>query len=380
MSEDLKHRIASHIREYDGQGIHRTGTDVDLESANWLADKIEEIGLKPQLQEFPLSRIDIIKAELTVGDQRLEGVPLFDCARYTDQGGIKGTLGDLENDNADIGVSTVPPWSGHEYAIKFREARKRGNFKTMVSVTIGPSEGLFLLNAEDFLQPIGPPVLQVSSKEGAWLKDATKDNALATVVVHSQRVSAKAFNVVTEIKGMNGDLQPLVVMTPRSGWWQCASERGGGIAAWLEIMRYFNESPPERDIIFTANSGHELHHLGMDYFLDDNPGLLDRAHIWLHLGANFAARDSMSIMVASDEETKDTFFASIGDIEFNTRIGKPFGEAIPIYENGGRFISIGGSNSLFHAPEDLWPDAVDLDKTTRLVEGLIDFSKQLVKT
>ena len=47
---------------------------------------------------------------------------------------------------------------------------------------------------------------------------------------------AQAFNVVAVVSRTDG-APPLVVMTPRSGWWSCASERGGGFACWLEIMR-----------------------------------------------------------------------------------------------------------------------------------------------
>jgi hypothetical protein len=32
-------------------------------------------------------------------------------------------------------------------------------------------------------------------------------------------------------------LAPVVVITPRSGWWACASERGPGIAAFIELAR-----------------------------------------------------------------------------------------------------------------------------------------------
>ncbi|MHA1477605.1 MAG: hypothetical protein ACTSPU_05335 [Promethearchaeota archaeon] len=32
--EDLKQRIATTIKEYDNQGIHRTGTEVDKQSAH----------------------------------------------------------------------------------------------------------------------------------------------------------------------------------------------------------------------------------------------------------------------------------------------------------------------------------------------------------
>ena len=51
-------------------------------------------------------------------------------------------------------------------------------------------------------------------------------------------------------------------MTVRSSWWQSTSERGGGLVCWLESLRALIASPPLCDVIFTANSGHELPSMG----------------------------------------------------------------------------------------------------------------------
>jgi hypothetical protein len=64
-----------------------------------------------------------------------------------------------------------------------------------------------------------------------------RQGAHAVVTAQVERTQAQAFNVVTVVAGTNRSAAPLVVMTPRSGWWWCASERGGGLACWLEIMR-----------------------------------------------------------------------------------------------------------------------------------------------
>ena len=122
-------------------------------------------------------------------------------------------------------------------------------------------------------------------------------------MLHCETVKATARNVEAKIAGSDPDLSPVVVMTPRSGWWANASERGGGIACFLEIMRAVNASVPKRDVIFTANTGHELGHTGLDLFLHNNPGLTKDAHIWMHLGANFAAKFGSQVRLQySDDE------------------------------------------------------------------------------
>ena len=40
--------------------------------------------------------------------------------------------------------------------------------------------------------------------------------------------------MIARVAGADAALAPIAVLTPRSGWWHCAGERGGGIAIWLE--------------------------------------------------------------------------------------------------------------------------------------------------
>jgi hypothetical protein len=70
--------------------------------------------------------------------------------------------------------------------------------------------------------------LQVSSVEADWLRERAAAGAPARLVASATRRPAQAFNVVGKIPGSNPAAAPLVVMTPRSGWWTCA---GSGEAA-----------------------------------------------------------------------------------------------------------------------------------------------------
>jgi len=53
-------------------------------------------------------------------------------------------------------------------------------------------------------------------------------------------------------------------MTPHSSWWRSTAERGGGLVCWLESLCALIAAPRACNVIFTANSGHELGHLGLD--------------------------------------------------------------------------------------------------------------------
>ena len=46
----------------------------------------------------------------------------------------------------------------------------------------------------------------------------------------------------------------LVVSTPRSGWTDCAGERGPGIAMWLALADWMPRAFPQHSLLFLCNS------------------------------------------------------------------------------------------------------------------------------
>ena len=98
-------------------------------------------------------------------------------------------------------------------------------------------------------------------------------------------------------------------MTPRSSWWQSTAERGGGIVCWLETLRALLGERPARPVVFTANTGHELGHLGLDDFIARRPGW-DRSSaeggaVWVHYGANIGAAGGTLSLVSPDAGLRD---------------------------------------------------------------------------
>ena len=272
-------RVAHIIETYDRQGWRRTGTQVDRDNAEWLASEIAGLGLEPTLEPFALDRVDPHECYVEIGERRLEGVPLFD-ATFTSAAGVTGTLG-LAGSGADIAV--VDSDSG---AARRREVRESGA-NALVIATRGPTEGLSLLNAGAFLAPYEPPAIQVDGRSGEWLHERAASGAPARVVAVAERVPTEAYNVTTTVPGSGHARPRLAVNTPRSGWWEVAAERGGGLACWLETMRAVRDSSPARPVFFSANSGHELGFLGMERLVDAHPEHLHAT--WLHFGANIGA-------------------------------------------------------------------------------------------
>jgi hypothetical protein len=358
----VQQRIGAVIRAYENQGFHRTGTDVDRVSGDWLANEVRQIGLEPEREEFSLSRVDPAGTSLVVNGRTVEGLPFFDGG-FTSPAGISGILGALDS-GASIGLTEIPPNASETGALG--DARRQSRHQAIIAITRGRVPGFCPSNADSFLRPFGPPVLQVAGEEAAFLADCARQGAKVLLTAYAQRVHAQAFNVVARVSGTDRGAAPLVVMTPRSGWWRCASERGGGLACWLEIMRATHAAKPVRDVLFVASSGHELGHVGLDSFIERRPGLVPAVKAWIHLGANIgAAQGPGNILQASDDEMESTMAEAMtgAGLRIDRRLargGVPLGEAVNVHRGGGRFISIIGSNDLFHNPSDRGPDVIDL--------------------
>jgi hypothetical protein len=367
----VRQRIGALIRAYEEQGWHRTGTDVDRASAEWLANEVRQIGVQPMREEFSLSRVDPVDASLVTNGRKIEGLPLFDGG-FTGATGIEGSLGPLGSD-APIGFAELAPNAADAGALG--EARRQNSHEAIVVATRGALPGFCPSNADSFLRPFGPPVLQVASEEASLLAEQARQGAKVLLAVHVERVQAQASNILAVISGTDRNLAPLVVMTPRSGWWSCASERGGGLVCWLEIIRAVRDAEPIRDVLFVASSGHELGHLGLDDFIARRPRLVPGAKAWIHLGANIgAAQGPANILQASDDEMEQMMAkamtgAGLAIDRRHPRGVEPLGEARNIHRGGGRFISIIGKNDLFHSPDDRGPDVVDLNVIERFAKA-----------
>jgi hypothetical protein len=358
---EREQRIVTLIREFETQGFHRTGTDVDNASGDWLAEQVRRAGLTPALEPFAVDRIDPQTCRISIGDRTIEGLPLFD-GTFTAAAGISGRLG-LPDSNADIVLGRTAVNGAGAGALG--ELRRANRSKAIVAITDGRRPGLCPSNADAFLRPFGPPVLQVSSDESAWLNAEAGRGATATLIAEVTRTRVTANNVTTMVAGRDRELPPLVIMTPRSGWYWCASERGGGIAVWIEVMAAMRSPQPRRTILFVASSGHELGHLGINAFIERRPGIVKQAIGWFHLGANVGAAVEPGVTLQASDDELDVLLT--GELEkaglaISRRAARnrvPGGEAEAVHNGGGRYASIIGGNGLFHNLGDRGPEAID---------------------
>jgi hypothetical protein len=367
---DLRSRAARWLAGWDALGPHRTGTRGDEAGADWLAGEAAALGATVAFEEFRLDRLDPIRAFIEIDGERIEAIPVFD-APSTDAAGVSGRLGPVGGE-CDIAVAELSPQT--VYDGEAEQQRRIEGHRGFVIVCAGKSPGPALLNSEAFSRPYGAPAIHVSSRQRELVLAAAERGAPARLVAESRRTPATARNVVVALGGAAAGGPPLVVMTPRSSWWQSTAERGGGIVCWLESLRALLAGPPARPVVFTANSGHELGHLGLDEFLARRPEY-DRpasrgGATWVHYGANIGARAGPLSLMSADDDLRDLAAAELARVgepfELTEKTELPNGETRDIHVGGGRYLTLVGENDLFHLPQDRWPDSVDLDAVTRI--------------
>jgi len=376
--DEVERRSADAIRAYSAEGHHRTATAVDRASADALRARARATGAAASLEPFDLSRVDPAAAFVQIQGQRLDGLPMFDGA-FNGAGGVTGAIGPAGGDRP-IGWTRIAP--NAEAAL--RKMREGSRHAAIVAVTMGGKPGLCPVNAGWFSEPFGPPVLQVSSEALAAIEHASASGVEVRVVAHATRRRAQAFNVVADIRGTDPTLPPVCVMTPRSGWHANASERGGGLACWLETMRAVVAARPRRTVRFIASSGHELGHLGLHDYLHRNPALAGGAFAWVHFGANIGTSTGDVGMTPSDDRLRDAAVRAFAPHGLEKIRQSPAaqvgGEAATIQEQNGRFISFIGANAWFHNSRDLWPDAVDIATVARFARATADLTLQLANS
>ena len=359
-------RAAAWLNAWDSQGTHRTATAGDEAGADWLADEAAALGATPAIEDFALDRLDPGDAYLECAGARIPGVPLFD-APATAADGVAGKLG------RDIAVVELSPRNVYDPA--YEKMRRAVVPRGLVIVSTGDQPGLGVLNAEQFRSPYGAPAIQVASEAREAVMTALAQQMPARLVAASRRTPARARNIVAALPGRNRALPPVVVMTPRSSWWQSTAERGGGLVCWLESLRALLAAPPLCDVIFTANSGHELGHLGLDDFIARRPGwerpVAAGGAVWVHYGANIgAAGGDLAIMSTSDDlrasAAAELARAGRPADRIAPKTVVPSGETRDIHRAGGCYLTLVGSNPLFHLPQDRWPHAVDATAVARI--------------
>ena len=365
--------VGRRIREYEGFGIHRTGWPGDMGSANWGLAELQGDGVDGWIEEFEFPMFRAESTRVTWDGGGADGVALHDCG-VTDADGVAGGL--VTAGDADVRGKIVlagendPAFDQGPVYERIAELETAGAAGLVLqrSDSLG---AINVLNAYRIAEPIGLPVLQIAGPDGSGLSEAAKAGGQGILIIDATRKTARARNVAVTMPGDDPDAAPVAIMTPRSGWFICASERGGGVAIWLGLAAAIAAMPTRRRTVhMVASSGHEINHYGLQAFLSARDGLETTAIAWLHLGALIGSRARSVKIEPSDAELgamARSAFESSG-AERWMMWDRRGGEAENIAKAGGRYVSLRGEaadneggETFFHSPNDSIDRASDIE-------------------
>ena len=255
-----------------------------MAGADWLAAEVAALGAEAAIEKFALDRLDPIAAFLEIDGARIEAVPVFD-APATDAAGIWAGSG------RSAATPTSPSPNCHRkpsIAANSSGCAASRRHRGFVVVCDGESPGLAPAECRKF-----PRDLMVRRRSTFRARRATACSprrrrapgpARRREPPHpghrSQRGHlARAATVRQRGAARRDDAAQLMVAIDRR-----ARRRHRLLAR--DTARAVRRRRRARPVIFTANSGHELGHLGLDDFVARRPGLGSAGIRWRrHLAA-----------------------------------------------------------------------------------------------
>jgi len=288
-------RLFADLKSFAEAGNKRSGGAGDRWTADWTAKRLAAAGFDVERQSFDVPWFEASRCELVLGDL---GVPLVaqPLAIETGEAGLEAPLRLVEAagrlDGA-IAVLRLPyrRWSSLvDRAVRdpLADALARGA-SAVILVTTGPTGEALLLNAPTDRPASDKPLALLAPRLAAPVIEAARYGSTAKLLLRGRGGLRLAQNVIG--RRVRPGRPWLVVSTPRSGWTDCAGERGPGIAIWLALADWMPRAFPQHSLLFVCNSGHEYENLGASHIVEKvGPPQRDTA-FWLHLGANAATRD-----------------------------------------------------------------------------------------
>lgn len=277
---------------YQSFGDKAAGGPGDQAFGAWLEDELKGLGYACARQTYDVPAYEG-EASLTAGTARAMLIPQASVVP-TAAGGLTAPLYVAEPGRSGPGIALLvlphARWSTIVGPVARRvQSVLQGGASAVVIVTTGSSGEALALNAPPDKALFDRPVAVLAPKDAEPFLKAAGTGASATLRMDGRAFRRPAYNVTATLK--RGATKTLVISTPRSGWFACAGERGSGMAVFVMLARWAARTRLPVDIALTANSGHEYENFGGEHALHDFAPPPANTALWIHLGANVAARD-----------------------------------------------------------------------------------------
>lgn len=334
------------IAEIVDHGIRRPAYPADRWVENWSTELFEEFGLEDARQErVPLQRWDPGPATLMLqpNGPRYTGFPLPHAAAREVEGELAMLTRDQSPGSLDgqIAVFELEPitlpqaaarglaTSSYDPAGDFDALEQTLPFGTGFQEVMEPAiaagavgfVGLltgFPWETRDYYVPYDAiarptPGLWLSGSDGRkLLEQLGRAPGTGRLAVRAARERAVSHNVIGTLRGADDNW--VIVASHHDGPWASAVEDGSGIAMVLAQARYWSRVPRRRrphNLLFLLTAGHMAAAAGTNAFVEENPRLLERTVLEVHLehaARRCVARDGK--LVRTDEPEVRWWFTS----------------------------------------------------------------------
>jgi len=280
---------------YSQFGEHRTATDGENKTTDWITERLEAAGLQTSFQSFPVETYFVSETSLIVDGQQIDCFPLWPPC-WTGSHPVRAPLAPLGATadqqkgriallKASPSFGALPFLSSEEDATLFHAVADAGALAVVV-VGSGLSGEIHAYNTPDDTDVSPVPAVQVSARYEPVLVAAARQGTKVSLLLDGRtEPQAEARNVFGRLyRGKN----LIVISTPKSGWFTCAGERGPGVALFLALACWVSQRKSQTSYLFDANTGHEIGGLGVRRFFEELAPTPDQVLAWIHLGANIA--------------------------------------------------------------------------------------------
>ncbi len=279
------------LDRYRAFGMKVSGGDGDNRCGAWVADQMNKLGYTVVQQSFEVPWFDANRAVIVC-----DGVSAPVLVHTGGGIAVKGTLalilpGISEPDvDGRIALIQLPygRWSSDDdprIAQPIARAFAKGAVG-VVLITQGPTGEAIALNTAAPISGAGPVAILAPNAAAPFLAAL---GSPADLIIEGTGGERAAFNVIARLE--RGHATDLLISTPRSGWLECAGERGPGLAIWLLLAEWLAGANLGVNLVFFCSTGHERGHAGVTQFIANGAPAAEHTALWLHLGANCATRD-----------------------------------------------------------------------------------------
>lgn len=279
------------LERYHSFGDKASGGPGDEACGAWLEGELKAMGYTTHRQVFETPAFEGPEASLTCGTARAVVLPQA-IVTPTPAEGLTAPLRMAGRPGPGIAILVLPyaRWSTAKGDIARRvNAIIAEGAQAVILVTTGPTGEAIALNTPVDAPLFDRPVAILAPRAAGPFLAAAAQGQTATLSMAGRSFRRPAWNLTATLK--RGAAKSLVLSTPRSGWFGCAGERGTGVAVWHGLAAWAAKAKLPVDVALIATSGHEYEYAGGEHFIATiAPKPADTA-LWIHIGANAAARD-----------------------------------------------------------------------------------------